>query len=88
MRDELDAATGLDCLEDFSGVEGDGLGKDEVTCESEVSWSFSCLGVFERVAKDVRDARNQRRSASLRRRSLRGQKRSGSARGRERGKPV
>ena len=88
MSDELDSNTGLDCLEDFSGVEGDGLCEGEVACESELSWRFSCLGVCERVATDLREARSQRSGGSLRSRSLRGQRRSRSARGGEKGKPA
>jgi hypothetical protein len=90
MSDELDSNTGLDCLEDFSGVEGDGLCEGEVACESELSWRFSCLGVCERVADDLREARSTRGSGGRRSRSLRAQKRARSAMrgGGEGGKPA
>jgi hypothetical protein len=75
MSEELDTTTGLDCLEDFSGVQGDGLGEGEVACESEFSWRFPCLGVCERAAADLRKARSARGSGRSRSRSLKAQKR-------------
>jgi len=47
---------------DEYGLDGDGLCKGEVAYEFELSWSFFCLGVFERVAADLREARNTQRS--------------------------
>ncbi len=87
MSEELNTRTiELSCEE--YGLDGDGLCEGEVACESELSWRFSCLGVCERVAIDLREARRQRVSGSLRSGSLWAQKRSGTARGGERAKPA
>jgi hypothetical protein len=53
MSDELINTEGRDPLQECNGVDGDGLGDGEVACEGELSWSFSRLGVFERVAEEL-----------------------------------
>ena len=47
MSEELNTMAGQDSLDEFSGVDGDGLGEGEVASEGELSWRFSPLGVLE-----------------------------------------
>ena len=88
MSEKLKIMRAVECFDESYGVDGDGLCEGEVAYEAELSWPFSLLGVFERVAAEFREARDMKRIGGRRSSPLRAQKRARSAMGGERGKPA